>query len=248
MLLLLPVYNEERYISELLLCVRKSFSGSVLVVDDGSTDSTPGYLENLLAEKKIDHIISHGANCGYGRALIDGFRFAAEKGHDFVITMDCDIQHLPSFIKNFESEKASGADVVSGSRYLDRSLWESSPPEDRYLINMRITTLINSITGYRLTDSFCGFKMYRVSALRKLDLQEDGYGLPCEFWIKAAYAGFRVKEIPVPLIYKDFTRNFKNMFTSDKDRYAYYLGILEREKKYWLQSGLGSFVSGADAR
>ena len=66
-----------------------------------------------------------------------------------------------------------------------------------------MTRYINGLTGYDLTDAFCGFKGYRVDRLRILCLKEDGYGMPLELWIKASAAGLIVREMAVDLIYTD---------------------------------------------
>src|SRR4029079_9591744 len=84
----------------------------------------------------------------------------------------------------------------------------SSPPDDRRRINQQITSEINRCLGLKLTDAFCGFKAYRVPALTKLHLTEDGYAMPWELWVQAAHAGLKIIELPVPLIYLDEKRSF----------------------------------------
>jgi dolichol-phosphate mannosyltransferase len=82
-----------------------------------------------------------------------------------------------------------------------------------------------------LTDSFCGFKGYRVEALRKLNLTETNYGFPIQFWLQAAKAGLTVTEVAVPLIYKDYSRNFNNQFATRDERLTHYLQVMEKEAK-----------------
>ncbi len=83
-LIAIPVYNEERYIPKVLSAVLR-YSSDVLVIDDGSTDSTP----SLLAKYPVE-VIRHARNRGYGRSLRDAFAFAQANRYDWVITMDCD--------------------------------------------------------------------------------------------------------------------------------------------------------------
>lgn len=224
-LIVLPCYNEEKTIAEVLKGVLE-WSGDcdVLVVDDGSTDQTP---EILKAQRNLK-VINHHINQGYGKALMDGFNYALSSGYQVCITMDCDAQHEPRLIPEFR-RSLPGWDVVSGSRYLKSP--QTPPPPDRYALNMEITKIINEITGYQLTDSFCGFKAYSVPALSKLHLDEPGYGLPLQFWIQAARAKLKVMEIPVPLIYMDYSRSFPGRLSNYQERKKYYLEIIERELK-----------------
>lgn len=226
-LILLPCYNEEKTLGQVLKGVLRWGSGcDVLVVDDGSEDNTPKILSTFTEIK----IIRNHTNLGYGWALIGGFRFARENGYEVCLTMDCDAQHEPALIPKF-LEEIEGWDVVSGSRYLNPP--QASPPQDRYQLNMEITKIINEITGFHLTDSFCGFKAYFVPSLCKLNLNEPGYGMPLQFWIQAKKAGLRIKEIPVPLVYMDFSRTFPGGLRNVENRKQYYLGIIKKELQDW---------------
>ena len=102
----------------------------------------------------------------------------------------------------------NGVDIVSGSRYLQQFAGDSRPPADRQRINRQITDELNRRLGLDLTDAFCGFKAYRVSALRTLRLTETGYAMPIELWVQAVAAGLTIIELPVPLIYLDESRSF----------------------------------------
>ena len=72
----------------------------------------------------------------------------------------------------------------------------------------QVTALLNEHLGLGLTDAFCGFKAYRVSCLRQLHLTEDGYAMPLELWVQAAFHELMIVEVPVPLIYLDEKRSF----------------------------------------
>jgi len=135
------------------------------------------------------------------------------------------------FVKEIKKEIF---DIVSGSRYLSSQKQIDVPPEDRYTINRKITGLINKITDYGLTDSFCGFKVYRVESLKKLELSEKGYGLPLQLWIQAYKNNLTVKELPVSMIYKDKDRTFGNYLNDPKKRLAYYQKIIDSEVKKCL--------------
>jgi len=128
------------------------------------------------------------------------------------------------------------ADIISCSRYLAENGSGDSPPPDRYRINMILTERINRITGYNLTDSFCGMKGYRVKALEKLDLHENGYAFPLEFWIQARHFGLTVEEFPIERIYKNLERSFGKELDDPDKRLEYYNSVLEKELKRWSKS------------
>lgn len=223
-LVAIPVYNEERYVLSVLERVRRH-AEHVLVIDDGSCDATP----TLLARTKVE-VIRHGQNRGYGRSLQDAFRWAAADGFDWVITMDCDEQHEPDAIPDFLERAARGdLDIVSGSRYLGGHPEDDCPPPDRRRINSEITAELNRRLGLELTDAFCGFKAYRVEALSRLTLTEDGYAFPLQFWVQAVAKGLRIGEIPVRLIYNDLNRSFGGPLDDPEQRVAHYRRVLHCE-------------------
>ena len=96
-------------------------------------------------------------------------------------------------------------------------------------VNEEIAKTINEITGYGLTDSFCGFKAYKVDALKKLNLTETSYGMPLQLWIQAWKNGLTVKEIPIALIYFDRTREFPGSLRKKEARLNYYRDVIDRE-------------------
>ncbi|MFO0859322.1 MAG: glycosyltransferase family 2 protein [Phycisphaerales bacterium] len=229
-LIAIPVYNESRHLRRVIDRVLE-FAGNVLVIDDGSTDESA----TLLSRMPVD-VIRHCVNRGYGRSLIDAFRYGASEKYDWVITMDSDEQHeperLPEFFRAIEQNEA---DIISGSRYLREPSAEAlaTAPGDRRRINRVITEEINALLssklGTTLTDSFCGFKAHRVSAMNKLELTEDGYAFPMQLWARAAAHGLRVREIPVDLIYNDPNRTFGEALNNPEARLKHYREVLHRE-------------------
>jgi glycosyltransferase involved in cell wall biosynthesis len=234
-LIIMPVFNEAPTLERILRRLSEFKDGDVAVVDDGSTDATPSILERISPKA----VIRHDQNEGYGKSLMDGFDFAKNNHYRFCVTMDADEQHEPAFIPCL-LEKLENFDVVSGSRYLDPHLSTGTPPPERLEVNRVITEKLRSLTGYNLTDSFCGFKGYRVESLKKLNLTETNYGFPIQFWLQAAKAGLKVAECAVPLIYKDYSRNFNNQFAGRDERLNHYLQVMEREAR---NLGLSSFLS-----
>ncbi|MHC4081821.1 MAG: glycosyltransferase family 2 protein [Planctomycetota bacterium] len=227
-LLGIPVYNEQAYVTRVLGEVR-DYADCVLVIDDGSTDDTP----LLLAQQRVE-VIRHAENRGYGRSMQDMLRWARFDGYDWLITMDCDEQHEPAAIPSFiDAIERGESDVISGSRYLRPSpgaaAGDDSPPEDRRAINATITAELNCRLGLALTDGFCGFKAYRVSACDRLDLTVDGYDFPMQFWVQAAAHGLKIEELPVRLIYHDPSRSFGGPLDNPTSRLDHYRGTMHRE-------------------
>lgn len=224
-LVAIPVYNEERYLPRVLAAVRRH-AKDILVINDGSTDRTGA----LLAGEAEVHTITHSENRGYGQSLIHVFRFAARRGYDWVITMDCDEQHEPERIPDFVAAAGrDDADVISGSRYLRDHPGDDAAPADRRRINQLINRVLEQVLGLRLTDSFCGFKAYRVGAARRLRLDEPGYAFPLQFWVQAVRAGLRIREIPVRRIYRDRSREFGGTLDDPAARLRHYLEVMVSE-------------------
>jgi glycosyltransferase involved in cell wall biosynthesis len=218
----LPVYNEASHVDAVLDEVVR-YAGDVLVVDDGSTDGTA----DRLAARNDIICIRHDKNRGYGAALTTAFDYAISAGYDVLVTIDCDGQHEPQRIQQLVAA-CRHADIVSGSRYLDSSDARSAAPAERRQINQMITREINERLGLSITDAFCGFKAYRVCALKKLSITDPGYAMPLELWVQAAHLGLRIVEVPVPLIYLEEERSFGGSLDDGGKRLAYYHEVLDR--------------------
>jgi glycosyltransferase involved in cell wall biosynthesis len=236
----LPVYNEAAHVTSVLDEVRR-YSPHVLVVDDGSSDGT----SDLLAARQDIVVVRHARNLGYGAALQTAFAYAKEHEFDVLVTIDCDGQHQPQRIPQFVQACAT-ADIVSGSRYLERFPGDTLPPPERQRINRKITRELNRRLGLNLTDAFCGLKAYRVAALVQMDITEPGYGMPLELWVQAAALGLKIIELAVPLIYLDEKRSFGGSLDDAARRYQYYQDVLERSLKRVRQEPSIAGPSGRD--
>lgn len=224
-LLAIPVFNEEQHVDDVVREAGRSCP-DILVIDDGSTDATP----DLLARMSGISVITHAENRGYGKSLADAFAYAIRLDYHWLITMDCDEQHEPAQIPRFlEVVAEDDADIISGTRYPDGFDASDAAPPDRRRINRRITELLNARLELGITDAFCGFKAYRVSALERIDITVPGYAMPMQFWVQAARAGLRVRELPVRLIYNDPTRHFGGLLDDPDARVKHYLDVFECE-------------------
>jgi glycosyltransferase involved in cell wall biosynthesis len=224
----LPVFNEERHVIDVIEEVRK-YSKEILVVDDGSSDKTPEILKTL----RDVYVVRHQQNQGYGAALRTAFTYALSGQYDVLVMIDCDGQHQPALIPEMAAavfnQDDRPADIISGSRYLKVFPGASEPPFDRRRINLQITEWLNHQFCLNLTDSFCGFKAYRVDSLARLRITELGYAMPLQLWVQAAAQKMKIVEFPVPLLYLEEERSFGGSLDIAAKRLAYYQEVLDRE-------------------
>ena len=228
----IPVYNEERHLKGVLQEVQR-YSPNILVVNDGSTDETARILKRFSRGRPVVNfgqgkleVISHPVNRGYGAALISAFQYALAHDIEVLVTMDYDGQHEPHRIGVLLEALDKETDIVSGSRYLRDFRQDTAPPQDRQQINRVITSELNERFGLQLTDAFCGFKAYRVEALRRLNITETGWGMPLQLWVQAARLGLRIKEVGVPRVYLDPNRAFGGVLDNPEERLAYYRRVI----------------------
>lgn len=190
--ILLPGYNEEKMIGQVISKARKVIN-DVIVVDDGSTDDT-----YQIAKSAGAIVIRHEVNKGKGAALKTGFQYALEHNYQAVITMDSDGQHdvndIPNFL-NALSERKAG--IVIGSRMKDIS----TMPAIRKVTN-KLTSYISSLLmRQKVDDSQSGFRLITSDVLRSIKLESDRYDMESEILIKASRAGFQIISVPIKTIY-----------------------------------------------
>ncbi len=165
----------------------------VLVVDDGSTDGAPAR-----ASAAGIRVVRHRVNRGKGAALRTGFDVALAEGAGGVITLDADGQHDPAWIPGF-LRAAAGADIVVGSRMRQ----PAGMPWLRVRVNRFTSRVVSGLAGARITDSQSGFRWIAARVLRAVPLESDRFDAESEILIKAARLGFRIVEIPMPVVYGD---------------------------------------------
>ncbi|MGQ9608997.1 MAG: glycosyltransferase family 2 protein [bacterium] len=190
--ILLPGYNEEKMIGQIVSKARKVIN-DVIVIDDGSTDDT-----YQIAKSAGAIVIRHEVNKGKGAALKTGFQYALEHNYQAVITMDSDGQHdvndIPNFL-NALSEKKTG--IIIGSRMKDIS----TMPAIRKVTN-KLTSYISSLLmRQKVDDSQSGFRLITSDVLRSIKLESDRYDMESEILIKASRAGFQIISVPIKTIY-----------------------------------------------
>ena len=206
--IILSAYNESKNIAEVINQAKRY--GTVIVVDDGSSDAT------IAISRECDAaVVKHPLNLGQGVAVLTGFKAALEGGYDVIIEMDADGQHDPDEIPLFlEKLQETGADIVVGSR-ITGSNYEGAPWARRFFLPW-LTKLLNVITGYTMTDSMCGFRAFRSESLRKalplLDRMLEPQYLAAEMFIRFSRIGLTVVEVPITLKARTSGVSHKGLF------------------------------------
>ena len=189
----IPCFNESATIATTLKRVLDSpFTAEVIVVDDGSTDGSPGIVEDLDDDRV--RVVRQPFNQGKGAAIRRGFTEATQS---YVIIQDADLEYDPSDYPELLAPLLTGeADVVFGSRFMGGRphrvlyFWHS-------LGNRFLTLLSNAFTNLNLTDMETGYKVFRREVLESLQLEEDRFGIEPEMTAKAAAGKWRIYEVGI---------------------------------------------------
>lgn len=209
MIVVLPTYNEAENLSNMvseLLALKlseKISDFSVLVVDDNSPDGTGKIADDLAAASpgKVD-VIHRPGKQGLGTAYIQGFRAAIERKADFVLQMDTDFSHSPSYIPSMVSAAMdSDCDIVIGSRYIKGGSLDEDWGIGRKLLSWWANSVyVNLILRTKARDATGGFRLWRTEVLTGMDLsrvRSNGYVFQVETIYVAEKLGYRVIEIPI---------------------------------------------------
>ncbi|HUL02685.1 MAG TPA: polyprenol monophosphomannose synthase [Gemmatimonadales bacterium] len=202
-LVIIPTYNEAPNLGNLVPQVlAKDTRLEVLVVDDKSPDGTGQLAAALAQQNPRVHVLHREGKQGLGSAYVTGFRWALERGYDYVFEMDADFshdpQHLPEFLKAIE-----GADLVLGSRYLGGRVTVVNWPMTRLLLSYTANIYARQVTGLAMWDLTGGFKCFRRRVLEAIDLsavRSNGYAFQIEMSVRAWRKGFTLKEIPIVFV------------------------------------------------
>ena len=195
--IVIPAYNEERKIGEVLNDLISSEYKNIVVVDDGSKDDT-----SSIASKYNISVIKHPINRGQGAALKTGIDFALSNGADIIVTFDSDGQHCAEEIKSLtELIKNGEADVVLGSRFIKKN----STPVVRKLFLKGGALIVRLLYGIKLTDSHNGLRALSREACQKIDLRCDKMEHASEILEQINQKRLIYKEMPVTIKYTDYS-------------------------------------------
>ena len=202
-LVVIPTYNEATNLPHLLpLVLAQDSRLDVLVVDDNSPDGTGRLADEFSAAEPRVQVLHREGKEGLGTAYRAGFRWALERGYDFVFEMDADFSHDPKHLPEFLAAIAD-ADLVLGCRYLERRVTVVNWPMARLLLSYFANVYARIVTGLRLWDATGGFKCFRRSVLESIHLEtvrSNGYAFQIETSFRAWRKGFRIKEIPIVFV------------------------------------------------
>jgi dolichol-phosphate mannosyltransferase len=203
-IVVIPTYNEADNISaitaELLTLDIEDLQ--VLIIDDNSPDGT-GQIAAELAERCYPgrlHVIRRQGKLGLGTAYVTGFTWALDHGADYIIQMDADFSHSPSYIPHM-LEQMGGYDVVVGSRYVSGGQLDERWSWWRWFLSWWANSIwTRGILGVKTKDATAGFKCWRRSALERIGLERihsNGYVFQVEMAFISEKLNFRIQEIPI---------------------------------------------------
>ncbi|PID28903.1 MAG: hypothetical protein CSB55_02225 [Candidatus Cloacimonadota bacterium] len=194
--IIVPIYNGEKHLKELFSRIKKSAPDlKIIAVNDASRDRTKEILE------KSDVIaLNFTENKGKGAALRAGFNEAVERGFDYAISIDCDLQHKPEKIPELmKKRKKYNADLVIGRRKFKLG----NMPPARIFSNTITTLAVSSVLGKKVFDSQSGFRLYNLNFIKKMQFETCRYQFETEILLKFGKSGARFAFVDIPVIYDD---------------------------------------------
>jgi len=213
-IVVIPTYNERENIEDI---IRKVISLPVafdlLIVDDGSPDGTGKIVKDLQQElgERLN-IQERSGKLGLGTAYIHGFKWALERGYEYICEMDADFSHNPDDLVNlYKACTEEGYQLSIGSRYI-QGVNVVNWPMSRVLMSYFASYYVRFITGLPIRDTTAGFKCYHRSVLETIGLDSIrfvGYAFQIEMKFLTWKHGFKIKEVPI--IFTDRTRGQSKM-------------------------------------
>lgn len=208
-LLIIPTYNERENIALIIKAVfdlQQDFH--VLIIDDSSPDGTAAIVKNLFDNYPGKLFLEERVGkLGLGTAYIYGFRWALNKGFHFIFEMDADFSHNPKDLDRlYQACKSGSADVAIGSRYVRDGKVENWPAL-RIGISKGASLYTRLITWMPVRDPTAGFVCYKSEVLESINLDEIsfvGYAFQIEMKFAAWKLGFKIKEVPITFIDRQY--------------------------------------------
>ena len=195
----IPCYNEENTISQVIIKVEKSLLNlnidyEIIVVDDHSSDDSSNKLIEFENQKKIK-LFTHKQNLGKGAAISTGLKNISG---DIVLIQDADLEYSPDDYKKLILPfNEANADVVYGSRFLGGGKYVRIHFFWHYVANKILTLLCNMIANLNLTDMETGYKLFKYEKIKDLKINEKSFGFEPEITIKLAKKKSKFFEVPI---------------------------------------------------
>ncbi|MBT7238005.1 glycosyltransferase family 2 protein [Candidatus Woesearchaeota archaeon] len=195
--IIIPAYNEENSIGDVIDSLREHNYNNIVVVDDGSKDNT----YKIAKEKKV-HALRHIINRGQGAALQTATDYALLQGANIIVHFDADGQHNPKQIENLTTPIINNeAQATLGSRFLSKQ----HLPRDRKIILQGAKLIIRLMYGIKLTDVHNGFRAFSREAIKKIKIRGDGMEHASEILEQIKKKNIKYKEVPVIIRYTEET-------------------------------------------
>jgi dolichol-phosphate mannosyltransferase len=208
-LVIIPTYNERGNIEKLIKEIfNQNLLLDILIVDDNSPDGTGDLVEELRKNEPRLFILHRLAKEGIGQAYLAGFKWALEHNYEYIFEMDADFSHQPKYLKDFLAAIKEN-DLVLGSRYI-KGGGTVGWPWYRKLISRLGSLYAQLILGLKVKDLTGGFKCFRRKVLESIDLDKvksSGFTFQIEMTYRAYKKGFRIKEIPIFFIEREFGKS-----------------------------------------
>ena len=199
---IIPTYNEKENIRDIIAAVfALPDNFHVLVIDDGSPDGTAAIVKEIQASApETLHMIERSGKLGLGTAYLTGFRWALEKGYDYIFEMDADFSHKPQdLLRLYQACSQEGAQLAIGSRYCN-GVSVIDWPISRIIMSYFASAYVRTVLGMRIYDTTAGFVCYKREVLESIDMDAvkmKGYGFQIEMKYTAWKLGFNLKEVPI---------------------------------------------------
>ena len=208
--IIIPTYNEVKNLSKLIKEIfdLKILQLNIIIVDDNSPDGT-GYLADKLAQEYPLTVIHRQGKLGLGSAYLTGFKKVFELGAEIIFEMDADFSHNPKDLPTMVAMINKGYDVVIGSRRIaggNVKGWHWF----RNLQSQAAMLFAKIVLGLKTKDLTAGYRCYRVSTLKQINLAKinsNGYAFQEEMIYLCEKFGFKIKEIPVTFIDRQFGKS-----------------------------------------
>ncbi|MBN2363963.1 glycosyltransferase family 2 protein [candidate division WOR-3 bacterium] len=189
----IPAFNEENSIGDIIEKIRTLYGLSVCVVDDASTDET-----TTMAQEKGAHVIRSDKNMGKGAAIIRGMRWAADNSFKGAVLMDGDGQHLPEDVASFLDvlDRRFDCIVVGVRNFSHRNM-----PLPRIFSNKTTSLVCSILSNKRIRDSQCGFRYVSCGIFRRIRLKTKRFQTETEILIRSAKLNSEIREVEVTTVY-----------------------------------------------
>lgn len=207
-LIVIPAYNTQNSLLDVLLGLQDKCSNDILVVDDGSDKAL--YVNNEVKNNVV--LVANDKNRGKGYSLKKAIKYAQDNKYTHMVTIDSDMQHNPDFIGKFIKSN-SEFDIVFGKRS-----FKSPMPFHRMLSNKITSMIISFLIKNKIEDSQCGYRKYKLSIFENIELLENGYQFESEVLLKCLNSKSLISNINIETLYPENNKSYMN---NSKDTYKF---------------------------